>query len=247
MKDLRSQKGSITIFVVASCLLFATTVVGIATYVQNKVNNEDEKYRRIKANYEQDVGRENEIYNDIISKGNIDTTDTNVSFDSKEVYVIPTGSTTVSISQKFDILKTDEISNIEYAWATSQNQTISDSAWTSLPNGDNTYTVKVNKGAGSYYLKVRLNGSDIVTSEAIKVVSSTITLDTTNKKIVFGNYLKYNHKIGVGSSEEQAKENKIAVSVDTNNKAAVTITSGQYIYAEATDSYGNKVYFSKQN
>lgn len=246
MINFRNQKGSITIFVIASCLLFVTTVMGIATYVQNKVNNEEEEYRKIKATYEQDVGKESEFYSNIVANTNINSSDTSVNFAQKEVYIIPTGSTTVLISQKFDVVETEEISTIEYAWTDDPEGTVEDASWVSLQKGEDTYTVKSSKEAGNFYLKVRLNETEIITSEEIIVNFSEITVDTTNRKIVFGADLKYNFKVGIGTTIDEAKANKQAVSVNENNEIDVTINSGEYIYAEATDSYGNKVYNNVQ-
>lgn len=247
MNNLKSERGAITALVVASCLLFITTIVSVAAYIQNKVNNEDKEYLKIKSSYEKDVGMEEEIYSDIIYQGNTLDRNENITFAQKEIYVIPTGKASVVISQKFNIIDIDNVNYLEYAWATDESEIIEESSWKVLQKEKNTYTVNEEKEAGSYYLKVRINGNDVSTSKEIIVENSQITLDSANGKIVFGNSLKYNFKVGNGVGLEEAKANKQSVSVDQNNKFAVTITSGEYIYAEATDSYGNKVYYSIQN
>lgn len=52
MLNLKNQKGSITYFVLISCLFFITSVTGVFMYMQSKQIAVDREYRQIKSFYE---------------------------------------------------------------------------------------------------------------------------------------------------------------------------------------------------
>lgn len=52
MINLRNQKGSITLFVLISCLFFVASVACVQMYMQSKKIAVDREYRAIKSNYE---------------------------------------------------------------------------------------------------------------------------------------------------------------------------------------------------
>ena len=52
MINLRNEKGSITLFVLISCLFFVASVACVQMYMQSKKIAVDREYRAIKSNYE---------------------------------------------------------------------------------------------------------------------------------------------------------------------------------------------------
>ena len=58
----KNERGAISLFVLISMLFFLVIVVGVFIYFQNKETAIDSEYSQIKSSYEQDVGREDEIY-----------------------------------------------------------------------------------------------------------------------------------------------------------------------------------------
>ena len=51
MKNFRSNKGSITLFVLLSCLFFLVLVTSTTIYVKNKSIAQDSQYQQIKEKY----------------------------------------------------------------------------------------------------------------------------------------------------------------------------------------------------
>ncbi len=68
--NLKSEKGSITLFVLASCLFFLASVGCVNLYMQSKQVAVDREYRQIKANYEKDINNMEVIYYDELLKKN---------------------------------------------------------------------------------------------------------------------------------------------------------------------------------
>ena len=64
MKNLKSEKGAITLFVLLACLFFVISLLGVYNYVQNRNQSSNSDYVRVKENYEKDIGNENQIYKD---------------------------------------------------------------------------------------------------------------------------------------------------------------------------------------
>ena len=63
MINLRNEKGSITLFVLISCIFFIASVACVQMYMQSKQTAVDREYRQIKESYEQSVD-ENTINNE---------------------------------------------------------------------------------------------------------------------------------------------------------------------------------------
>ena len=66
MINLRNQKGSITLFVLISCLFFVASVACVQMYMQSKKIAVDREYRAIKSNYEGNTLEEENLKNDYI-------------------------------------------------------------------------------------------------------------------------------------------------------------------------------------
>ena len=65
MLNLKNNRGSITVFVLVSCLLFIGCVVCVRMYIQSKEIATDREYRQIKVNYETDTNSLDNIYNEL--------------------------------------------------------------------------------------------------------------------------------------------------------------------------------------
>ena len=62
MINLKNEKGSITVFVLASCLFFIGAVACTQIYMQSKQTALEREYRQIKSNYETDSDNIDDIY-----------------------------------------------------------------------------------------------------------------------------------------------------------------------------------------
>lgn len=64
----KNEKGSITLYVLLACLFFVISLVSVNTYMKNKEISVESEYQKIKQSYEQDVGNEAEIYQEVKNK-----------------------------------------------------------------------------------------------------------------------------------------------------------------------------------
>ena len=237
--NLKNNRGSITVFIIASCLLFIITAIGIATYVQNKVNNSEGQYKQIKSIYEKEIGNEKAIYEN--SKGMKKNISNNfsVNFDNKDVYVLPTGQSEVTISQRFSVEtnKSQNINSIKYIWLDEKSDDISavTDNWNTIDSNE-----KIND---SEYFYPKTEGTEEI--KPIDVVKSTISVNGTT--VTLGKGLSYNYKVGISDTSIEDAKNTIktlsGITEKQDGTKTATITTGTYIYIEATDAYGNKVVY----
>lgn len=68
MQFFKSQKGSVTVFVLVSCLLFIGCVVCVNIYIQSKQVAIDREYMQIRQNYETDTNSLENTYYDLYQK-----------------------------------------------------------------------------------------------------------------------------------------------------------------------------------
>lgn len=64
----RNQRGSIALFVLLSLLFFLVIVTSVGVSSKNKVGNIEAQYKQIKAKYEQEVGNEEQIYQEKVKQ-----------------------------------------------------------------------------------------------------------------------------------------------------------------------------------
>lgn len=72
-----------------------------------------------------------------------------------------------------------------------------------------------------------------------------ITKGPLKVNVIFDSILSQNHKIGYGKTETLARTNMKDATL-TNNNAQIDVTENGFIYAEATDTVGNKVYIMEE-
>lgn len=68
MKNLKNEKGAITLFILASLLFFILAITSVAINLNHKQAGVEENYQKIKSSYEKDA---NEVYKNTI----VETTD----------------------------------------------------------------------------------------------------------------------------------------------------------------------------
>ena len=240
-KGYRSEKGSITVFTLASCLFFLVSVIGVQTYTKNKQIAVENDYKQVKQSYEKDINNQAEIYNRIKDL----TGDIGVNFEAQEGYLIPTGATSCTISQKFtvDNQSNNRVQSVSFGWSTDPET--EPTSWENASMQSLTHTAnKTEVDKGDYYLWVKVkhegeNEAVSARSGKITVYSDEITISKTdsNASITYPvSVALYNKKVGQGETEQEAKAN-----LQNNTNSTLGISSN-VLYVEATDSHGNKIY-----
>ena len=155
MIDLKNEKGSITLFVLVSCVFFIASVACVQMYMQSKRVAVDREYRQIKSNYEGffiDDESLRERYIQLAQLRNIDITVENTTKSGNKLIVELILNTTSS-----------EIKTIKYGWGTSPSiDTVSN--WTFVEKESvNGKMLAINDNAGSgsqYHLFVVINNKE---------------------------------------------------------------------------------------
>ncbi|MBO4816179.1 MAG: hypothetical protein J5507_04655 [Clostridia bacterium] len=163
--NLKNQKGSITLFVLVSCLFFLASVACVNMYMQSKQVAIDREYRQIKANYEKDINNMDAIYEELSRKNNLV-----VNFDIPEI-----NNTRQIISVNTYInLEYLNVKTLKYRWYYSNeekntnvqediNELLSNDVtnWTyvEIQNGENEFIARCNYtyNTGYYYLCVMVD------------------------------------------------------------------------------------------
>ena len=152
--NLKNQKGSITLFVLVSCLFFLASVACVNLYMQSKQVAVDREYRQIKANYEKDINNMDSIYSELTNKNNL-----SVNFGIPEI-----NQTSKKISVKIYInLEYLNIKTLKYGWYYDTNyinnpsiSSITNWTYVENQNGENEFVATYNyiENDGFYYLSV---------------------------------------------------------------------------------------------
>lgn len=158
MINLRSEKGSITLFVLISCLFFMASVACVQMYMQSKQTAVDREYRQIKASYEQSVD-ENAIinaYRQVAQLKDIRIVIENISKTENKL--------TVQFSLDTTSVTDLEVKTIKYGWGSDSTvDTVTN--WTYLERQSvNDKMIAINNNAsssGDYHLFVVVNNQEI--------------------------------------------------------------------------------------
>ena len=158
--NVKSQKGSITLFVLVSCLFFLASVACVNMYMQSKQVAVDREYRQVKANYEKDINNMDSIYAELTNKNNL-----SVNFGIPEI-----NQTSKKISVKIYInLEYLNIKTLKYGWYYDTNYINNPSIsritnWTYVENqnGENEFVATYNyiENDGFYYLCVMVDNQE---------------------------------------------------------------------------------------
>lgn len=237
---VKSEKGSVTVFVVTTMLFLLMTLIISYMGISNKNNAQLADIKKIKAEYEKQVGDIDKIYEETKAKTLVD-----IKIECEKEYNIAKGIT-VTIPAKITLTAEDMsiVAKREYAWSISG--TTKPTSWIEFTR-ESVSTERENAGKGEYYLWVRIttnSGTKIEkVSNAIIVNEGEITLtpDITeptkgpvNVTIDYENVFKQDKKVGIGKTPEEAKAN-----ATLNENTNLKITENCFIYATAKDVYGN--------
>lgn len=158
MMNLRSEKGSITLFVLISCIFFVATVACVQMYMQSKQTAVDREYRQIKENYEQNIEE-----NEIIAAYSLEAQLQNVTMTIEKVNKVDQkliAEFTLDMTEAADV----EIKTIKYGWGTS-TEIDKVTEWTFLENESvNQKMIAIHNNvseSGDYYLFVVINAQEI--------------------------------------------------------------------------------------
>lgn len=157
MLNLKNERGSITLFVLVSCLFFIASVTCVQMYMQSKQASIDREYRQVKANYETqlaDSASLDETYAQLSELENITINIEKTTLESNQLIV------EFSLSNRTNL----KINTIKYGWGTSSSMdTVS--AWNYLEaESVQDKMIAINNQAitsGTYYLFVVIDNKEI--------------------------------------------------------------------------------------
>ena len=190
--NLKSQKGSITLFVLVSCLFFLASVVSVNMYMQSKQSAVDKEYRQVKANYEKDINNMNSIYAELLGKNNL-----SVNFAIPEI-----NQTNKKISVDIYLnLEYLNIKTLKYGWYYSneevntnylQSNNVINWTYVENQNGENEFVASTNftQNNGYYYLCVMIDNQEIWFDYPINISKTKFTS-------FYGEYVDYDKDLGI--------------------------------------------------
>lgn len=208
--DFKSKKGSVTLFVLVSCLFFIASVACINMYIQSKQNAIDREYRQIKASYEKDINNMDSIYAELSSINNLSVEFGVPEFDK-------TGNR-VSVDV-YTNLEYYNISTLKYGWYASNENTntplianITNWTYVEHQNGENEFIANANilDNVRYYYLCVMIN-------------------NTENWKKLYDDYIEDGmilhfdgiNNVGSGDNNHNSSSNQWKNLSDTNNNGTL--------------------------
>ena len=157
MMDLKNEKGSITLFVLVSCMFFISTLVCMLMYMRSKQKAVDREYKQIKANYESSLENIDETYNKLAQSSDLEVEFRDVFVDTQAKKI----TTTISA-----YILNMNVKNMKYGWFYNstdlQNPDISAiTDWTYVQSVEGTNKILVSKDYsetnGYYYLCFMVN------------------------------------------------------------------------------------------
>ena len=158
--DFKSKRGSITLFVLVSCLFFIASVACVNMYIQSKQSAIDREYRQIKATYEKDINNMDSIYTELANKNNL-----SVNFGLPKINYT---SNIISVNTYIN-LEYLNIKTLKYGWYYDTNYINNPSIsritnWTYVENqnGENEFVATYNyiENDGFYYLCVMVDNQE---------------------------------------------------------------------------------------
>lgn len=152
MINLRDQRGSITLFVLISCMFFVASVACVQIYMQSKQVAVNREYKQIKSNYEGDTLNVENLREQYTKLSNLKNAD---------ITIIKATRSGDKLMVEFKLSSTDiDVKTIKYGWGTGTTvDTVSN--WSFIENsGVNGNMIALNKEAKaseSYNLFVVVN------------------------------------------------------------------------------------------
>jgi len=165
MINIKNQRGSITLFVLVSCMFFIASVVCIQMNMDSKQIAVEREYKQIKSNYEKDLANAKEIYTKLSQANNIDVQFRDI--------VLSKENKTIFLNIIFNTQELD-VKELKYGWIYSNNIVTNPTSniitnWTYVEssNGFNQIKAKLNytEDEGYYYLCCMVNNKEYWSNE----------------------------------------------------------------------------------
>lgn len=240
--QVKSERGSITVFVLTAMLFLLMVVLITYVGISNKKQAQIDQIDKIKEEYESSLKDIDNIYEQEEGKYKVDIT---VSENGGEYFVAKGGTADLTANISINPKENIKVVKREYGWSTSKEEE---------PNTYETFEgnqVTVNKNGlseGEYYLWIKVTtqeGAEIIqVSEVFKVEEQEIIIRPSTEEVNKGPIqvtIDYqsayvnNKNVGIGATLEEAKQNAVA-----NENTNLEITENCYIYVTAEDAYGNR-------
>ena len=156
MLNFKNEKGSITLFVLVSCMFFIASVTCVHMYMQSKQVSVNREYRQIKANYEANMADTNslkEAYYQLSQIKNLNIMLEKTTYQNNQLIVEFTLNNTENI----------EVKTAKYGWGTNTSiDTVTE--WNYIESGSvNDKMIAVYNHAattGDYHLFVVIDNQD---------------------------------------------------------------------------------------
>ena len=150
--NLRREKGSITLFVLVSCMFFIASIACVQIYMQSKQTAVDREYRQIKSNYEQNNLEENTLKEDYEQLSKL----TNMG-----VTIVNTTKLDNGLKVEFTLSNPEaNIKTLKYGWGTNASvDTVTSWTFMENSNGNESRFAFLNGtiDSGDYHLFVVVN------------------------------------------------------------------------------------------
>ncbi len=240
MLNLRNQRGSITLFVLVSCMFFVAAVASVQIYMQSKKTAVDREYRQIKSNYEGDIFNDENVLKEEYGKlSKINNVSMNV----------------VKISHKMNDLRVEfnfndtnlDVKTIKYGWGTGTTvDTVTN--WSFIEktgaNGNMIALDQDAKTSGIYNLFVEVNGKVIYS----KINTTTWTKSTPDSATgqVAGTLIKNPDNYGIDANAQATADGEgkyfakpigatyVEGTVDTG--VVVNIKNSEFVWVPVEDA-----------
>ena len=240
--QVKSERGSITVFVLAAMLFLLMVVLITYVGISNKKQVQIAQIDKIKEEYESSLKDIDDIYKQEEGKYKVDIT---VSENGGDYFVAKGGTADLTANISINPKENINVVKREYGWSTSKEE--EPNTYESF-NGNQIAISKNGLNEGEYYLWVKVTtqeGAEIIqVSEAFKVEEQEIIIRPSEEELNKGPIqvtIDYqtayvnNKKVGIGATLEEAKQNAVA-----NENTNLEISENCYIYVTAEDAYGNR-------
>ena len=240
--QVKSERGSITVFVLAAMLFLLMVVLITYVGISNKKQVQIAQIDKIKEEYESSLKDIDDIYKQEEGKYKVDIT---VSENGGDYFVAKGGTADLTANISINPKENINVVKREYGWSTSKEE--EPNTYESF-NGNQIAISKNGLNEGECYLWVKVTtqeGAEIIqVSEAFKVEEQEIIIRPSEEELNKGPIqvtIDYqtayvnNKKVGIGATLEEAKQNAVA-----NENTNLEISENCYIYVTAEDAYGNR-------
>lgn len=127
MLNLKNEKGSITLFVLVSCMFFIASVTCVQIYMQSKKVAVDREYRQIKSNYEANTDNNsmNDAYNQLLQLKNLNIKLEKYNYNQENNQLL----VEFSLQKNTTNVTNLNVKTIKYGWSISKpDDTVSDAS-----------------------------------------------------------------------------------------------------------------------